>query len=309
MHRQNCNVLYVELSPIHFSDFTPSRVTRPSSNRYLQEHSTLDQLYETVRTHRSPAQESYFLVHVTEAERRLQGRYVQVEFAQTYPGCTSGEERSRDCVPAGREKSISDPTANGTVHPLCVRSRTERRRTAFRRRDKSNASSVSSAECAFVADAVEGMDVEPSVVMYHGPFGGTNTLLTCNGVQAGAAQQHLQHLSPHAPATSRAITFADGRERSVSHTSSCVSQDGTPPFKEGGPVEIDDGRRNSEDQSRVALAPPSRERQAMSQRWGWEEEEEEYRTLCDDIHQLPDLPQTRPVVASHRLHQIGRAHV
>ena len=49
--RDYSHVEYTRISQIHFSDFIPARVTRKSSNPFLQEHCILDEpaLYQTVR--------------------------------------------------------------------------------------------------------------------------------------------------------------------------------------------------------------------------------------------------------------------
>ena len=73
------STLYARLSPIQFTDYTPSRVTRPSSNSYLQAHDTLEDL---VRVENELSHSTILACN----ERSLKGRYVDIEFAVSYPG-------------------------------------------------------------------------------------------------------------------------------------------------------------------------------------------------------------------------------
>ena len=306
-------VQYTQVNQIYFTDFTPSRVTRPSNNQYLQEHSTLDELYHTVRvratTHRwSPAQQSYFFAHAGEDARKLRGRYIEVDFSQSFPGSTGDGDRERRAddtlstsivAAGGREKSVSDPTANGTVRPLCIRSRTERKRVAFRRRGESAASSsgVSSADSAPSADVIAEMDVEPNVVAYHRSISSANgsSLLAYNG---GASQQLDLQRFPHAPtATSVALEQAGHGRIALP-----ASPDPAPPLDHDGPC---DGLVESSRPPPVGDTQGSfRDQPATNQRWGWEEEEEENEEMDGkgdnkssfvDEDMLLDLPNTRPV--------------
>ena len=306
-------VQYTQVNQIYLTDFTPSRVTRPSNNPHLQEHNTLDELYDTVRvratTQRwSAAQQSYFLAHAREDARKLRGRYIEVDFSQSFPGSTGDEDRGRptdDTLSTNvvavcrREKSVSDPTANGTVRPLCTRSRMERKRIAFRRRGESVASSsgISSAESGSSADVIAEMDVEPNVVAYRHSISGSNgnSLLASN---SGTSQQlDLQHF-PHAPTATPVTLEQAGHER----IALLASPDPAPPLDHDGPC---DGLAKSSSPPPVGDTQTSfRDQPATNQRWGWEAEEEENEEMDGkgdngssfvDEDMLLDLPKTRPV--------------
>ena len=178
-------VRYSQISGISYCDFTPARITRRSENPLLQEHSSLDALlYDTVRRGRASSQLQLFLSQAAEGERMLRGKYIEVDFAESYPGCAKstleGAEKSQE--EAARRTSSSDAYANRTVvSPLFVRSRTERRRTAIRKRSvtKSELFSSLSTESGFSSSISEeygpseaSMDVEPGVVTYHEQLGG-----------------------------------------------------------------------------------------------------------------------------------------
>ena len=70
----NANTLYSQLSPISFSDFTPSRVTRVSSNPHLQQHSLFssDNLLQVRKTEGRSDNHCQF---------PLQGKYIQLDFS------------------------------------------------------------------------------------------------------------------------------------------------------------------------------------------------------------------------------------
>ena len=258
MQGETLTVQYAQLSPIHVSDFTPSRVTRRSSNHFLQEHNAIDELYSTVR---SPSQLSCVLVQAVEGERKLRGEYIEVDFTNGYPSCSNQTKfmRSSSCEEKGnkvvdivtREKSVSDPTANGTMQPLCMRRRTERRRTAFRNKSRSSSerSSRSSYEAAF-SDATKEMDVEPSVVMYHDRLQDSSSVMSRNNVQAASTtNQHFpqSHTEIRADAPLQEYEYRRGRD--AGHN--------------------------------------------QLQEWFFEDAEKEYRDLSQE---LPELPETRPVV-------------
>ena len=194
MHCED-SVQYTQISSIHVSDYTPSRITRPSSNHLLQEHCSIDELYVTVR----PSPQLYhFLTQAMEAERKLKGKYIQVVFAETYPGCPTNTS-CKETRPEMRPSSAIERPANGTVTPLCIRSRTERRRTAFRKRSDtklstdSGCSSNGEQETGSLPDVVREMDVEPSVVMYHNPLGRTNgAMLSCSNPRSQFQPQDFE---------------------------------------------------------------------------------------------------------------------
>ena len=197
------------LNRILFTDFTPSRKTRTSTNPILQEHFPTDEAYYTVRR---PASLLYqYLEQASNAERKLRGKYVQVEFADSYPGtgcarsspvcgCSRGVQELQgwkessseaDGTYAGRRREVATSLrecTNGTQSPLFVRRRTERRRTAFRKQHDTQFASVStesgcstgsdiSLESRPLSDVRGDMDVESSVVMYHDRLDGGNPAL------------------------------------------------------------------------------------------------------------------------------------
>lgn len=201
---------YVEYSQIsqinNYCDFTPARITRQSDNPLLQEHCSIDVgLYDTVRRGRAVSQLQCFLSHAAEGERKLKGRYIDVEFAGSYPGCATstytGVEVSQEnvdsgtCTSKGEEATAAatvtaDPPANGTLSPLFLRRRTEPRRSAVRKRSvtKSELFASLSTESGFSSSISEefepnarDMDVESGPVTYHDRLGGANpTLFSCN---------------------------------------------------------------------------------------------------------------------------------
>ena len=188
--------------PLQLHDFTPARVTRESENPLLQDNCAIDQatLYETLRQrHSSVALQLYqFLTRAAEeGGRPLRGKYVELQFADSYPGCDAPASAKRISVSsqpppvqscggsAEEDTPTSPPTPSVTLSPLFVRSRTERRRTAFRKRyaTKSGCGSASTAEeeeetdsrsyysnCSEVGVALElDMEVGSGLVMYHEP--------------------------------------------------------------------------------------------------------------------------------------------
>ena len=107
------STLYCTLSPISFSDFTPSRTTRVSSNPILQEHSVVESLCKI----RKASSSSLASANAIKPRR---GRYVQVEFVALL-------RKKNGSV---RKHSLSDPT--GSSHALHLRSRIDPSRKAVR---------------------------------------------------------------------------------------------------------------------------------------------------------------------------------
>ena len=210
------HVKYSRICPINFYDFTPARVTRKSENPFLQEHCTIDlpALYETLRKKPGSSQQQLqsLLARAAEGERKLRGKYIELQFADSYPGCdapaavpTARTRGDSDVVSSPQPREGTPPTpaaadarpANGTFSPLFIRSRTERRRTAFRKRNDTTKSSGgcgsgslststedtedegSSKRCSLASEPESlpepdrDMDVESGVVMYHDRLGGT----------------------------------------------------------------------------------------------------------------------------------------
>lgn len=204
-------VNYSRICPLNSYDFTPARLTRRSDNPLLQEHCTIDlqALYVTLRKRHNPSQEQLqsLLARAAEGERKLRGKYIELLFADSYPGCDVPA-----AVPAARTRGDSNvvsspqrdgewedpptapPTSTARPSPLFIRSRTERRRTAFRKRSDDTKSggcgsgslSTSAEEtedegstksCSLVSepgtlpDPERDMDVESGVVMYHDRLG------------------------------------------------------------------------------------------------------------------------------------------
>lgn len=128
--------LYCKLSAVQVSDFTPSRVTRPSSNTLLQEHDSLSALYCAGAKPRSRSD----LTCVASASRAvaLKGRYVDLDFVNSYSAGTErqlrlGPLREEQVFAERRAHSQSDPSV-----PLCIRSRGDYKRTAVRRRHQTD---------------------------------------------------------------------------------------------------------------------------------------------------------------------------
>ena len=313
-----CDVQYTRLSSIHFSDFTPSRITRPSSNHFLQEHCAIDELYDTVRHSDSPSQLHCFLAQAVEAERKLKGKYIQVEFAKSYPGSAGlacsykvGERESGSS--ATTDGAGSDWTANGTVYPLCMRSRTERRRIAIRRRDTkavsagdSGFSSVSEESGSLPDDARE-MDIEPSVVMYHDPLGGTNAaMLGCNNPR----RQHFpQDFAPsHVHARRRVgrrlvrpVPFqlpaddevgCEGPSRIPRDHSPPLHTPASAPSTEERMSELQNSWHSSYDDDGAPIVSSHQENYG----------EESIEECCYD--ELPALPEAQPIVVSPGRHRV-----
>ena len=110
------STLYCSLSPITFSDFTPSRMTRVSSNPVLQEHSVVESLCKK----RKASTSSLTTTCSTNVMKPRRGRYVQVEFVALLKKKSSSI----------RKHSLSDPT--GSSHALHLRSRIDPARKAIR---------------------------------------------------------------------------------------------------------------------------------------------------------------------------------
>lgn len=316
MHCED-SVQYTQISSIHVSDFTPSRITRPSSNHFLQEHCSIDELYHTLR----PSPQLYrFLTQAREAERKLKGKYIQVVFAETYPGCPIHTSCKASCKagpdtrPEMRPSSAIDRTANGTVTPLCIRSRTERRRTAFRKRSDTKLStdsgwsstSVSSEqETGCLPDVVGEMDVEPSVVVYHNPLGRTNgAMLSCSQFQP---QNFEAATHTRTPANSRSLVRpvpfqlpADNEdiykdlsspENSLSlHTRTSSTDAGLPPS-------VENSCRSS-----VTSSAPDGDSAIISSEEHCSEELTEDAHPYDDIVS-PNLPETKPITIPSSQHR------
>lgn len=120
------STLYARLSPIQFTDYTPSRVTRPSSNSYLQAHDTLEDL---VRVENELSHSTMLACN----QRSLKGRYVDIEFAVSYPGGSRSKVGELLRIGSEQCRVRSDPGTGGAV-PLFTRSRFESKRTAVRRK-------------------------------------------------------------------------------------------------------------------------------------------------------------------------------
>ena len=170
------STLYSRLSPIQFTDFTPSRVTRPSSNSYLQAHDTLEDLLHIENE----------LSHSTKLackERSLKGRYVDIEFAVSYPG--GSHSRVGQLLRIGSEqcRARSDPGTCGAV-PLFTRSRFESKRTAVRRKQTPELGTCNSNDMvdtpSFVIDDEEERPEE-----------------NCNGVEPEIAPETKLNTSPN----------------------------------------------------------------------------------------------------------------
>lgn len=212
---QQRHVKYARIQcPLNVYDFTPARVTRRSDNPLLQDHCILDQLtlYDTVRRPTSapqPLMYSVFLSHAAESQRHLRGKYVELQFADSYPGCEltpaglplrkergesdvalSSHEIAEDYAARSATPTPADPPTS--CSPLFIRSRTERRRTAFRKRSDdtktggcgigslstSTEEDESAANCSQTKDSGSTsevailMDIQSGVVMYHGRLAG-----------------------------------------------------------------------------------------------------------------------------------------
>lgn len=115
MAAADTSTLYCTLSPISFSDFTPSRTTRVSSNPVLQEHSVV----ETLCKKRKASTSSQVATNTIAVTKPRRGRYVEVEFVALLKKNA-----------ATRKHSLSDPT--GSSHALHLRSRIDPSRKAVR---------------------------------------------------------------------------------------------------------------------------------------------------------------------------------
>lgn len=82
----DCATIYTKLRSITFSDFTPSRVTRTSSNPYLQEH---DPIYSTVAVRRFP----HPVLHEQYSAPCI-GTYITLDFSDCRQRSKSAEEAS-----------------------------------------------------------------------------------------------------------------------------------------------------------------------------------------------------------------------
>ena len=72
----NSGTLYAQLSSLSFSDFTPSRVTRISSNPYLQQHDPLLNRCRIIQNQRTPPSRVQLQSPIA-----LKGKYIQVDFS------------------------------------------------------------------------------------------------------------------------------------------------------------------------------------------------------------------------------------
>ena len=137
MNPYTSTVRYTELSPISFTDFTPSRATRESSNPVLQEHDPLEGIYATVCN-----REQRLLSFVSCISTPLKGRYVELEFSTSTDSSNLQSETSTSKTPVFfRPHSLGldvNPTAFGTSPPLRSRSRKEHNRLAFRIKKQSS---------------------------------------------------------------------------------------------------------------------------------------------------------------------------
>ena len=316
-----CNVDYARLSQIQFSDYTPSRITRPSSNHFLQEHCTIDELYDTVHVRR-PLQLYNVLAQAKESERQLKGNYIQVEFADSYPGsdrpvcsCKPRGGSRKSATGGAAAKSLREWTANGTVFPLCIRSRTERRRTAFRRRgDKSASISTDSGrgsiseESELLPDVAREMDVEPSVVTYHDRLGDTSSsLLGCNGAQNVHLRRDFAAKRARTQQTKALVRPVPFQLPTADSEDICTDSPSTPPdssplmqtqhsYPDPAPATSADG---TEQNSWLSLSEVDEEDPGNQD----EETLEEYFTSLGGASRLPNLPETQPMAIPRSGHQ------
>ena len=317
-----CSVDYARISQIQYSDYTPSRLTRPSSNHFLQEHCTIDEIYDTIRR---PLQLYNILAQAEESERKLKGNYIQVEFADSYPGydrpaCPCKARGPRRSATAGatvttRLCGVAEWTANGTVLPLCIRSRTERRRTAFRKRSGTKFSvstdsgcSSASEESGLLPDVAREMDVEPSVVTYHDRLGGSS-LLSCNGAQNGHLRRDFtakRARTQQTKALVRPVPFqlptADSED--MRGDSPCTSPGCSPLLQTLAedhsyhpvPAPADGAEQNSWFSSAAIDAIDEEDPTVSGSQESYAEESlEEYPACLGGASKLPGLPETQPV--------------
>lgn len=317
MYCEDCsNVQYAKISPIHVSDFTPSRITRPSSNHFLQEHCSIDELYVTVRP---PSQLYRFLTQAVEVERKLKGKYIQVEFSETYPSCSIA--RSTCLWPC--EVRQENATANGTVTPLCIRSRTERRRTAFRKRsdetkseklailstetNDSGCSSNSEQEFELLPDVEREMDVEPSVVMYHDPLGRTAAMLGCSNLHS-RPQDFETTTHTRTQTSSRSLVRPVPFQLPADNENICKDPTFSSPDKSfslrtpGPDVGLPQSAQNSWHSSVTSSTPDERDSAIMSNEEHCSDESTEDAIPYDDVV-APVLAKTMPIVIPSSRHQ------
>ena len=173
------STLYAQLTPIQFTDFTPSRITRPSSNSYLQAHDTVEDLLHAENEFSRSAK-------LACNERALKGRYVDIEFAVSYPG--GSRSRVEQLLRIGSEqcRARSDPGTCGAV-PLFTRSRCESKRTAIRRKQ---APELGSSMCKSYNDMVD----TPSFVIIDDE---EQPEANCNGVEPKIAPETKLNTSPN----------------------------------------------------------------------------------------------------------------
>lgn len=103
------STLYAKLSSLSFSDFTPSRITRTSSNQFLQEHDPIHNSIAHLRERRSRP--------LVTSAAPLRGRYIYIDFSKgdRRPRSKSAEgilqtvQEDRCAISGGCVHSKSDP--------------------------------------------------------------------------------------------------------------------------------------------------------------------------------------------------------
>ena len=167
--------LYTRVSPIQFSDFTPSRVTRPSSNPFLQEHDPISDLYYTVRS-KERSHSDMVCSNIP-----LKGRYVDVEFAGSYPPVNSRSQRVEQVEIYEELGSQSSATyLDGNINPLCTRKRTESKRIAFRKRQTDDNSDKEQPD----GDVMKTMETPTFVVFESANVSHNQRETKCNGLHS-----------------------------------------------------------------------------------------------------------------------------
>ena len=152
----SARTLYSRISPIQFSDYTPSRITRPSSNRFLQDHDPLEDLCCSARAAVRNKDHSYS-ADLISSNVPLHGKYVDITFAGSYPAAGHRPWQLQEDLRVGRPHSHSDPTGIRVVNtPLSMRNRNESKRTATRKRPTSYRNKMNTP--SFVVEESEGKE-------------------------------------------------------------------------------------------------------------------------------------------------------